>query len=372
MTWFLEGLSLASLVGKDFRTVDSVGENEFFSNFPFDYKYAIQPGDIIRLFESSTRIPGKSQTIGGFRKKGSGEGKVIYLSPSQLFTVLSDSSARKPADLLSIFLTELLQAINHLELNNVRSFEQPDWVLRYLLPKERNTSGEVQQLKSSISKMTAALQTKENELSAGSWIFDLLTTDGARLEESVIKAIREMGLAVVSGPDKLADAIVTDGQLVLAVEIKGYKGAAKEGAVSQCNRWVADVSAAIDPEADVADPIVSKYREKLAELDASLSNPEKMKDFEVKGMVICNTFFEQDLSTRPDQVTRVHEHFPEAFLSRANGFKVSCLTTLQLIDLLKLSREKKADAVKKFSEFARTLGYVATNQDWRATFQLEK
>lgn len=116
----------------------------------------------------------------------------------------------------------------------------PGWSERFLLPRERNASKEVDKAEAAAEKALGAVeQAKLKLLEIRDWK-RLLTGSGKELEHAVEAAFEHLGCGVEEGQPGRADRVLQWGKRIAVVEIKGLTKSAAERNAAQLEKWVSE------------------------------------------------------------------------------------------------------------------------------------
>src|SRR5262249_24189740 len=145
----------------------------------------------------------------------------------------------------------------------------------------------IKALEAEISERQANVASQVEIVSAERRLKLLYSGTGDDLVAVAASALRELGLNVIEGPKRRADLVLWDGGgLLVAAEVKGLDGAARENNFRQTERWIAELNAALsmDPADRADDPELEQYGKALTELGLDVSRPSS--ELTCRGLMI--------------------------------------------------------------------------------------
>lgn len=202
----------------------------------------------------------------------------------------------------------------------------PSWSREYLLPSERDHLSALGQLQADLTRLQQRIQCQENLLAELEKYKIMFSGSGKPLERQVRRVFEELGFSVVETLPNRDDLVMTHGDRVAVVEIKGTSRSAAEKNAAQLEKWVSEyyLSHRVEP----------------------------------KGILLVNAFKDTALVDRNDAP------FPHQMVSYSENRKHCLITGLQLLGLYldcKDHPEKKAEMV---DSIFKTQGIFDSYHDW--------
>ncbi len=275
------------------------------------YSVILKSKDMIPLLKVSKSRFGSDQLVGGIKKIG--KGLVVFVPP------LKDEAALAFSE---VHYTNLASVSEHFE---PLPDELPDWTARYQMDAERAALNHIAKLEAQIGALQLQVSEQLEVVQTAQSLKQLFVGTGDALVNAVAEAMKELGLKIADGPRGRADLIGYDGARVVALEVKGLEGSAKENNLRQTERWVADIRSALtsSTEQTATDTDLGVYAEKLRELGV----PEGV-DINCKGIMVIGTHRKMPLADRNEP------SFPDPVARPINRSEVCALSGLQLLGLL--------------------------------------
>jgi hypothetical protein len=232
----------------------------------------------------------------------------------------------------------------------------PDWANSYQTAEEEVLYAAVRAEEAVIAKSRLNIAACRRSLDGLDRLKLLFTATGSQLEEVVGEAFKELGLAVVAGPNSRADLLGSDGVRYVAIEAKGVEGTCREAYLREVGVWTAevDLAASMAPEERAADQ--KAYWDCLSKLPMDTNGPESA----CKGILVANTFRLLPLSKR------VEPDFPDAMERKIAPMGVCALTGLQLFGLVVEARQNPDVRQDILATLIRTRGVLKRNDNWKA------
>jgi hypothetical protein len=281
---------------------------------------------------------GNPQFVGGYRQQGSG--LVIYLP---------EVNWKKGNELSFVQTVRTLPSIL-----KPAPAKLPAWVHQYRTSSESRLHSEIAAEEALIAEGQSRIVSRLQIIDGYDRLKQLFVATGTPLEEVVAEALRELGLAVVVGPNSRADLLASDGHRFAAIEAKGLEGPCREAHLREVGVWTAEVDLAVSMPPEERGLDQKAYWETLKKL------PSCEGDEACKGILVANTFRTLPLSerTEPD--------FPDAMQRKISPMGICALTGLQLFGLVmeaRLNPEARKDIVRALFE---TQGVLKRGGDWSA------
>lgn len=255
-------------------------------------------------------IKGTSVAVGGLDIPYKDGGRILYIPD------ISDALYDESDETRSLIESAVLKLFE--DLSEPETEELPHWANKYLLPGEEKRLRAISKIDEKIATLKGELAAEKSLLSELQEWKTLLTSRGDFLEKKIAVLLKELGAEVsCSGEFGRKDLLVTHGDNVAVVEVKGLKKSAAEKHAAQLEKWVSEYHAE--------------------------------KDRHPKGILIVNAFCETPLKNR------VHEPFPEQMLF-CESRKHCLLTSWQLLEIYFESKGKPDLALKYLDQIFATVG----------------
>ena len=190
---------------------------------------------IIPLLTVSKSRFGSDQFVGGIKKIGNG--LVIFVPP-----------LKGGAQGFDAYYTNLAFISEHLK---PLPDELPDWTANYQMDAERAALNHIAKLEAQIGTLQLQVSAQLMVVRSAQSLKQLFVGTGDALVNAVAEAMKELGLKITDGPRGRAYLIGYDGAQVVAFEVKGLEGIAKENNLRQTERWVADIRSALTSQCRV-------------------------------------------------------------------------------------------------------------------------
>lgn len=298
------------------------------------YKFRILDADATPLLEVATAKSQDQHLVGAVRRIGNGH---VVLTPPPLFAPGEESRVADYYTYLSSVPALLKRASDDL----------PNWVNEYCTEDESRVHETIDELDAKIAELNYNIEQCREQLAEFRRAKRLFADYDNGFREAVAEALAVLGFNVVEGPEHHADLVAYDGDVLIAIEVKGLEASAKPNDVSQATRWKADVACALDMDDDdlKADAVMAQYREILGNLGIDTTGLNELPD--CKSMIVIGTFRKTPLSDRipkhdfPDQVVRV--------CKRTNTCALTGLELFGLAAQVKLQPDQRASMRKALS-----------------------
>lgn len=173
--------------------------------------------------------PGPGHPLVGFRLHDNNAGQ---------FVLVPDLTSWNREEIIAQYCAALLRLGNELRLvrDQVVS-EQPAWSSLVLLPGEKSILDEIAVIRTDISSLNVKAQKAEQDLELLRDRKYLFTGSGDALETQVAWAFQTLGFEVSPGPEGHADLVISKGEFLAVVEVKGLTGSANERNIGQLLKW---------------------------------------------------------------------------------------------------------------------------------------
>jgi hypothetical protein len=338
----LDGIEFAIAHGKRIEACGSSAVNDWLKTYVplMTYDVILSGLEFVPFLEVVQANRGNPQHVGGYRRAG--DGLLIYLPELGL---------KKGGEQQFIGNVSLLQSILR-----PPPAKLPAWADQYRTTEEKHLHDELLAEENLIAQSQGRIAVHRQHLDDHDRLKLLFTATGSQFEEAVADALRELGLAVVVGPNSRADLLASDGLRFAAVEAKGLEGTCREAHLREVGVWMAEVDLAISMSPEERGSDQKAYWSSLNQLPMDSG----WADSACKGILVANTF---RLLPPPE---RREPDFPDAMERKIAPMGVCALTGLQLFGLVIEARRhpgKKAEIVRALFE---TNGVLKRSIDWNA------
>lgn len=264
---------------------------------------------------------------------------------------------------LKFFLDEVRKLLKASVQSNL-----PAWAHNLDLSEEVKIKEEIEDKKKAIEKIRSEIDGHEQVLKSNEWLKYLFTEKGTTLEDVVLKALNELDLHTVAGPEKRTDLLSfnKDINTIYAIEVKGHdNGSMKDYDVDQCKRWIAEVSATFKMPPEERDVIFDRYAEILKEnFGFEVPFEEGQETPTVKGVLIGNTYKKTSALDRKSIQSHRGEHFTPTQETTMKHSNIAGITTLQLLGMYDLHRKDPDKAKEELQKFLNTDGVYTGFSDY--------
>lgn len=205
----------------------------------------------------------------------------------------------------------------------------PEWTDSYKLKEEKQKIEENENITLKIQKLENEIKSNEKSISRLREWKNLFASHDSPLEKTAVQAFESLGFRATLGPETHCDIICVKDNTVLAVEAKGLTKNTKPKNVTQCNRWVSDITSALDHTTEESDGTIKAYIKCLEKLGVNF--PTSSEDWEVKGVLLINTFRDSPLEARenPSELS-----FNDQVVKQMRRHKMAGLTGIQLLNMV--------------------------------------
>jgi hypothetical protein len=233
--------------------------------------------------------------------------------------------------------------------------ELPPWVYQYRTKAEADAIDEIAVVENKISELQKSIVEKQSIVAEQKNLKALIGGTGTALQTAVANALSELGLRCVEGPHGRADLLATNGSTLIAVEIKGVEGSAKESDFRQVERWKAEANSvlALSPDDEPTDPDLINYKRKINELGV-----EKFSSRDCKGLLVVCTYRTTALQDRTES------DFPDGVVRRLEQSNVCALSGVHLFGLVIACRSDQNLKHNVLSSLMTTAGILNTESAW--------
>lgn len=303
------------------------------------YDAILSGAELFPIFRVSKQSGGPDQIVGGFRKLGLGTAVFLPILPTGAAQYLVDVAQ------ISSELKEIPD-------------ELPAWSAEYKTTIEKNAVKKIATINAEIDKLTTSRGEFDSVAALEQIQKRLFIATGDILVDSVVRCLTELGLKAIQGPRQRADVIAWDGSRLMAIEVKGLEGVAREGNLRQADRWKADILAAIaaSPEELAVDDDLMSYRDCLSKLNVPLDDG---RPTDCKGVMIINTHRKQSLRERA-------ESFPDPLRKVIVRSNVCALTGLQLFGIGSKVADGSLSKSEAVDELFSKAGVSELAPDWQS------
>lgn len=240
-----------------------------------------------------------------FPRKGVDESRLdeYNLQPGAIYLI-----PLKPSMAFSDFVRQVL--LNNYDLLDEGIEHQPDWVSSYALPEEKR-------IRKRISEIESELEELDDEVEEPAQYKPLLYEIGDPLEKLVRETLREVGLDVGGEVPGKRDGVIklTDDQWI-SLEIFGTVNGVKARKYRQLTDWVENVQ---------------------------VENPEG----EVEGLLIANTFAEDDPKERPPELLQGD---PKRLMKKRGFHAISTIDIYRMVYGYRNDELSTEEIVQAFSD----------------------
>lgn len=235
------------------------GFKEEFERDSYSYSFELIDKSLEPVFRSPSRLESGRKVLGGVSAKPSG-GAIVLVPPLEVVSAtLSDRGAN--------YFSRLHDLVAHYRAVNISTV--PPWAQSLALTDEAAIIGEVAAVREQITRLESFVADQAARLALSAWHKDMVAGTGAPLERAVRQALEGLGVRCYPGPPGRADIVGRFGEKLFVIEVKGFEGGVKEGALVQCERWTKEVEAAFVLAADDWDAATRGYADILRELGYS-------------------------------------------------------------------------------------------------------
>jgi len=304
------------------------------------YRATLAGSDFIPTVFAQRATPGEPFAVGGMvhRDKGS-----VFFVPA--FNEPDDVKAEA-----------FYHAISKLpSTSKSKPDELPEWTKSFRTTREEAIAVRIDDLNDKRQELDRKMALEKAALAEDEDLKQLLAGTGSSFLNAVITGLRELGLAVVEGPNSRADLIATCADRYVAVEAKGVEGSVKERQYRQVERWRAELNTALNSSAEeiIGDPEISQYAECVAQV--------RLSDYDgrdAKGLLVVGTY----RHARVDQ--RSETDFPDTVRRLLERSDVCGMTGVQLFGLVNSVRETPDLRVVIQKELLETRGVLERCKSW--------
>jgi hypothetical protein len=336
----LDGVEFTKAEGKRIEACGTSGVNELLQpQIPLMTYHAVLRGPevvpFLRVIQGNKGIP---QFVGGYRQVG--KGFVIYLP---------EISGKNGSETHFVHTARMLPSIL-----KPPPAKLPAWADEYRTSEENHLHAEIRAEEALIADSQSRITIRSQRVDSYECLKLLFTATGFQLEDVVAEALRELGLAIVKGPNSRADLLGSDGQRFAAVEAKGLDGACREAHLREVAVWMAEVDLAVSMSPEERGSDQKAYWDNLDKLPMDASGPKAA----CKGILVVNTF-----RTLPPAERREPD-FPDSMERKIAPMGVCALTGLQLFGLV-IEARRNPEARKEIVQMLfETKGVVKRTADW--------
>ncbi|KZB71287.1 MULTISPECIES: hypothetical protein [Thalassospira] len=236
----------------------------------------------------------------------------------------------------------------------------PRLASNYHLPLEHQKTAENKKISEEIQAMQAQIDENRLIISKEAEWKHLFSSHDEALEKAAAKAFEELGFLVGFGPKTHCDIVCVKEKTILAVEVKGLKRSAKPANVNQCKRWISDIVGALDYAPDDKDSVLEEYVDCLKKL--GVKNPSSSEEWDVKGVVVINTFRNNSLEDRNDPS---EPSFNKQVRERMKRENICGMTGIQLLNLVIRITENPSEKESVCETIIKTAGQIDLKEDWK-------
>lgn len=324
-----------------------IDADDYFLNLPYAYTFALSGASLKPFLRAPSRLENEKKIVGAYRRT---EGGIIIFAPP-----IGDAGA------FPTYCSRLLEFADVL-MKETDNTGVPGWASRFLLKREADMSRMAGQHRVEAERQKQFAATLEDELSRSSWHSHLVASSGKSLEKAVLRAFTEIGIPCEEGPNDRADFVALWEGTILVGEVKGYDGAAKEGSLAQCKRWINEVDSVLAVPSPEWDKTQNDYTSILSRLGVNFSECPAVRP-KVKGVIICNNYHELPPQERPDLKSRLGENFSDVLRANLKRSEVAAMTSFQLLGLMGVFRENSEEALRYIRELIQTDGVYSSLSD---------
>jgi len=339
----LQPLVFANATGAQIDVTGATSTDMLFSKFigRMRYEATVSGAGLMSMLRVKTTSAAQTQLVGAYRKFGKGK---IVLVP------ICAGTSEQNNDYFSM-LTELPALLVESKNN-----ELPEWVDLYMTQNEKVSVAGIKRIRKEIQFLEQQIADEQKCVEDTRELKALFSGTGHQLQQAAASALREFGLTVVEGPIGRADLLATDGKRLIAVEVKGLDGSAKESDFRQVERWKAEANLVLSNHDDTLvkdDPDLANYRRQINELSLPA---DAIGDS--KGLLIVGTYRSLPLLERSEL------DYPDGVVRRLEQNDVCGLTGLQLFSLVMVARENPAEKHAIIEALLRTAGVMKGVPAW--------
>lgn len=247
-------------------------------------------------------------------------GNILFL-PS----LVESTTAQEQEQAEYSYISSLTQLVEELQ-KTPTNIELPAWSSSYLLPQESEHVQNLRELEDKLRRTQSSINAQRKRIEELEQYKLLFTGSGQALEQQVRRVFEELGFSVGDPPPNRDDLIISRGDEVAVVEVKGVSKSAAEKHAAQLEKWVNEYNVA--------------------------------HDVHPKGILVVNAYRDDPPEGRSE------EAFPNQMLSFSKNRGHCLITTLQLLGLY---LDCKNDDVKKAEMVNRLLsteGVFTEYQNW--------
>ncbi|MGE8944530.1 hypothetical protein ACO2I3_21720, partial [Leptospira interrogans] len=234
----------------------------------------------------------------------------------------------------------------------------PAWTQHVNLFLEHRAATDLRNCRQELLSVTEKIETLQAHLQGADWQKHLLTETDDTLEVAVLRAFREVGVAIERGPKNLADLLAIVDDTILCIEVKGFMGGTKDFVINQCEKWVTDVRAALTVPEGELDEGTRKYLPILARLGILPVGTEEELTWKIRPLLISNTYRDTPLKQRSA------ESFSGSQETKLKKQGVVAITSVQVLGIYAQFRDDLDDAMESIRSLLVGGGVSDVCADW--------
>lgn len=312
---------------------------------------AVSGPTLVPLLRVPSKLSHERKVVAAYAPIGN-KGGAIFLLPPWNFA----PNRQHPLGQLEAWVSVVVAVQDSLK----GAVDLPAWVRQLGVREEKDAADKAQIALTKIAEAQAELSWAREHAKTIQWRKHLLTETDRHFEKAAVKAFEALGAATELGPEYRTDILALSNGTLFCIEAKGYEGATRDSAISQCDKWVKEVEGAFLKDVSERDEAEKRYASILEKFGLMLP-VESIEDIPVKlkGLIISNTYRKVSVAERPP---RIEEHFSETQQSRMKRAEIACITGVQLLGMCEAHRGSDANVLDRL---AAASGCFEEALDWR-------